>query len=63
MSNRRKQQTGEGRDRPYSAEWRAAVKAEAQAALIRVRIRDAAARAARDAARAAQQRRHDRVGT
>jgi hypothetical protein len=52
----KQKKTGEGRDRPYSGEWRAAVKVEAQAALARARIRNAAARAARDEAKAARQR-------
>jgi hypothetical protein len=55
MSNH-KQKTGEGRDRPYSDEWRAGVKAEAQAFLARVKIRDAAAREAREKLKAEQQR-------
>jgi hypothetical protein len=59
MSNRRKPQNGEGRDRPYSAEWRAGVKAEATAFLIKVRARDAAARAARDKAKTEQRSNRD----
>jgi hypothetical protein len=39
----------------YSAEWRAAVHAEALAALARVKARDELARKAREEARAAQQ--------
>jgi hypothetical protein len=55
----------------YDDEWRAQVHAEARAALELARIRDAAARIARDEAKAARQRdqmkgleaRRDRDGT
>jgi hypothetical protein len=51
MSNS-KQKTGEGRDKLRSPEWYAAVRAEAQAFIAHVRARAAAARAARDEAKA-----------
>ena len=54
MSNH-KQKTGEGRSRPYSPEWRAGVRAEALAFIAKVKARDAAAREARDKAKAARQ--------
>jgi hypothetical protein len=40
---------------PRSAQWYAKVKREAREAIARIKARDAAARAARDKARAAQQ--------
>jgi hypothetical protein len=58
MSNR-KPQAREDRTRPYSPEWRAAVRAEALAALARAKSRYEAARAARDEAKAARQWSHD----
>jgi hypothetical protein len=59
MSNHRKQRTGEGYDKPRSPEWYAAVRVEALVALAKAKARDAAARAARDAVKAARQRSHD----
>jgi hypothetical protein len=56
MSNHRRRRSGEGRDRPYSAEWRAEVRAEALAALARAKSRYEAARTQRAEIKASQQR-------
>jgi hypothetical protein len=56
MSSRRQPQTHEDRSRPYSQAWREQVHRDALAVPVRVRARDAAAREARDKARASQQR-------